>query len=381
MSNSTTTSHDQRFLTRLESIRGIAAICVAMTHSFVLFPGSELYPVQTGWQSAVHIFFPGTSALIVFFVISGYVLSLSLDRSEHTFRNILIFYQRRLLRIFPAHIVWVLIALVLLLTLHNPVHIPAASIWFNDMYSTEMSVIEVILNLALILTSLIPGEWTLTLELVVYLIYPILYLLHRKRGKIVNTLLLLFLLGLSFIGQEVRLFYYLYAFYIGLAAPSLYKSLIDRFPGRFSTFLLWMSLALLVTLPVFSGLFKFMTTAGQVLAGGFIVFACIFMKKDSVVFRILDRPLIERLGQISYSFYIIHFLMNYWIAYFLFGLLGSDLAGEFRFLFMLGVALVSIPITYQLARLSYERVEAPTMEYSRRLSKRLSGQANKAKPQ
>lgn len=115
----------------------------------------------------MHIFSPGKSALIVSFIISGHVLSLSLDRTEFNFRNVLTFYKRRALRIFPAHIVWAFIALGLMAAFHSPGQIPAASAWVNDMYSGEMGIEHLIANLALVITSLNPGEWTLTVELVV----------------------------------------------------------------------------------------------------------------------------------------------------------------------------------------------------------------------
>lgn len=366
MSILTTSRPDRRFLTRLESLRGLGAFYVAIAHSFVLFPlASEEYPVQTAWQTAVHIFAPGKSALIVFFIISGYVLSLSLDRAELTIRNVLTFYKRRILRIFPAHIVWIFGALALMAVFYTPGNIPAASGWVNDMYTGELNVAIVILNLALIITSINPGEWTLTVELIVYTLYPILYLINRKSGRIGNMLLLLFLVGLSFIAPQIKVLYYLYAFYVGLSAPLFYQRLIERLSPRAETVLLWTSVVLLFILPVFLSVFTFVVTAGQVLAGGFLVFACIFMKKDSVIFRGLDRPLLGRFGQISYSFYIIHFLINYWTAQLLFGLVGNDLASEYRFFFMLAVAAISIPITWVLGCFSYDKVEAPMMAYSR----------------
>lgn len=371
MSSLTETRPDRRFLTRLESLRGIAALFVAVAHSFVLFPyAPEAYPAQTAWQTAVHILSPGKSALIVFFIISGYVLSLSLDRTDFNFRNVLTFYKRRALRIYPAHVVWAFIALGLMAAFYTSGQIPAASAWVNDMYSGEMNIVHVIANLALIITSLNPGEWTLTVELIVYLLYPILYLLNRKSGKAGNILLLLFLMGLSFIGHDIKVLYYLYSFYIGLSAPSIYRRFIERSSQRKGAILLWASVVLLVLCPIVLTVFTFVATAGQVLAGGYLVFACVFMKTDSVIFRALDKPLVGRLGQISYSFYIIHFLINYWVAQILFGLLGSDVAGEFRFFFMLGVAVVSIAITYVLACWSYDKVEAPMMAYSRKPSGR-----------
>lgn len=381
MSILTTSRPDPRFLKRLESLRGIGALTVAIAHSFVLFPfAPEAYPVQTGWQTAVHIFSPGKSALIGFFIISGYVLSLSLDRSDLNFKNVLTFYKRRAFRIFPAHMVWIFIALGLMAAFHSPGYIPAASAWVNDMYSGEMTIVHIIANLALIITSVNPGEWTLTVELMVYLLYPLLYLINRRSGKIGNILVLLFLVTLSFLAPQIKVLYYLYAFYIGLSAPAIYRGFIEGLSPRKGIVLLWVCLVLLFIFPIFLNVFTFVSTAGQVLAGGFLVFASIYMHADTFIFRTLDRPFLVRLGQISYSFYVIHFLVNYWIAQLFFSLLGSDLAADFRLLFMFGVAVVSIPITYVLGCWSYEKIEAPMMAYSRNSSSSKVQVAEQSKP-
>ncbi len=376
MSGPTPPSPDSRFLTRLESVRGCAAIMVAMTHCFAIFAyASEQYPLQATLQLWVHILFQGTSALITFFVISGYVLSISLDRSETTFRNILIFYMRRIFRIFPAHIVWMFIALGMLLLFYAPGQIATADRWFNEMNSGPMNLAIFVLNLGLVITSLIPGEWTLTLELLVYLIYPLLYVIYKKGGVAGNILLLIFLMACSFIFGEIRLLHYLVAFYWGLAAAPLYKRLIERISGRTGTFLLWTSIFLLLVFPVMQKKMPFATLMVQLVTGGFVIFSCIYMKRDRALFRFLDGPRIQRMGQISYSFYISHFLINYWVAYFLFRLVGQQTAGEIRFLFMAVVAAISITLAHKLSSISYEKIEAPTMKYSSNLSKRMRRRA------
>jgi len=238
MSGPTPPSQDTRFLTRLESVRGCAAIMVAMTHCFAIFPyASDQYPLQAALQLWVHILFQGTSALITFFVISGYVLSISLDRSETNFRNILIFYMRRIFRIFPAHIVWMFIALALLIFVYVPHTNPVADGWFNNMNSGPMNLTIFVMNLALVITSLIPGEWTLTLELIVYLIYPLMYVIYKRGGVSGNILLLIFLMACSYQFGDIRLLHYLIAFYWGLATPNLYKRFIERISDRTGTVL------------------------------------------------------------------------------------------------------------------------------------------------
>jgi len=380
MSGPTPPSQDTRFLTRLESVRGCAAIMVAMTHCFAIFPyASDQYPLQAALQLWVHILFQGTSALITFFVISGYVLSISLDRSETNFRNILIFYMRRIFRIFPAHIVWMFIALALLIFVYVPHTNPVADGWFNNMNSGPMNLTIFVMNLALVITSLIPGEWTLTLELIVYLIYPLMYVIYKRGGVSGNILLLIFLMACSYQFGDIRLLHYLIAFYWGLATPNLYKRFIERISDRTGTVLLWTSIVLLLVFPILQNTMPFATLMVQLVTGGYLIFCCIFMKRDRALFRFLDGDRIQRMGQISYSFYVSHFLINYWVAYVLFRLVGFQTAGEIRFLFMSVVAVLSITIAHKLSSISYEKIEAPTMKYSSDLSKRLRKRSGEAK--
>ena len=94
-------------------MRGIAALCVAYSHCGIvlIFAGravhSHAYDLAAaairrplGW------FANGEAAVIVFFVLSGLVLSLTVDRGAPrlSLGGFADFMRRRVLRIYPAHI-------------------------------------------------------------------------------------------------------------------------------------------------------------------------------------------------------------------------------------------------------------------------------------
>ncbi|WP_434698330.1 acyltransferase family protein [Pseudomonas sp. D1-1] len=98
----------------LDSLRFLAALCVAVAHCLTAF-STQPYHAQT-WSMidfsnvegvlarAIQLVFNAHSAVIVFFVLSGFVLTLSLKRitSTNYLEEFSVFVVRRIYRIFPA---------------------------------------------------------------------------------------------------------------------------------------------------------------------------------------------------------------------------------------------------------------------------------------
>jgi len=87
-------------LLELDALRGIAAVAVVLFHHTVVFP--RLFPAQSGLPFA---FASGHYAVLLFFAISGFVISFSL-RTTTRARDFLL---RRCARLFPAY--WAAMAL------------------------------------------------------------------------------------------------------------------------------------------------------------------------------------------------------------------------------------------------------------------------------
>jgi peptidoglycan/LPS O-acetylase OafA/YrhL len=90
-------ARDRDFVVGLESIRGLAALSVALFHSFHLLPvdGIRVYD-RTLWSVSsadgllmrlIMIPFNGGAAVSLFFVLSGFVLALSLRRDDRAFAS------------------------------------------------------------------------------------------------------------------------------------------------------------------------------------------------------------------------------------------------------------------------------------------------------
>ncbi|WP_435241584.1 acyltransferase family protein [Streptomyces cucumeris] len=168
-------SHAQR-LPSLTGLRFVAAAGVVYTHSFLLMnphADEELRPEV--WV--------GASAVSLFFILSGYVLTYS-ARATDTTRA---FLRRRVAKIFPNHVVtWCVVVTALLIT--------------STAATTSATGVAAHLSNLVLVNTWIPGErfvlagnppsWSLAAEMFFYLLFPLLLpLINRlsRRGLLIGA--------------------------------------------------------------------------------------------------------------------------------------------------------------------------------------------------
>jgi peptidoglycan/LPS O-acetylase OafA/YrhL len=169
----------------LDGIRGLAALYVVINHVFLrAFPG---YPVDhapfwAGW------FIYGRFAVVVFIVLSGFSLALSPARHGWRLDGVSRFAQRRARRILPAY--WAALAFSLAvawLIVPQPGHgMPDAK--------------SVLVN-GLLVQNVVGAHspnaafWSMAVEAQLYLLFPLLLLIVRRRGAIVMLAALTFVVA------------------------------------------------------------------------------------------------------------------------------------------------------------------------------------------
>jgi len=156
-----------RRLAWLDALRGIAALCVVYAHF-----GTRVLPSV---HAAVYqAFDPGLYGVLVFFMISGYIVPASLERRG----SIRTFWVSRLFRLFPLFVVAIAAVLVLhefgLASLRNTNDNATASV-FSHLF---------MLNDLLGQANVIVVLWTLSYEMVFYVLLTALFTagLHRRSG-------------------------------------------------------------------------------------------------------------------------------------------------------------------------------------------------------
>ncbi len=156
-----------RRLAWLDALRGVAALCVVYAHlSTRVLPGVH--------NAVYDVFDPGLYGVLVFFLISGYIVPASLERKG----SVRTFWISRVFRLFPLF----LFAIAAVLLLHE---LGLASVRdANQNVTSSVFSHLFMLNELLGETNIIVVLWTLSYEMVFYVLLTALFTagLHRRSG-------------------------------------------------------------------------------------------------------------------------------------------------------------------------------------------------------
>lgn len=172
----------------LDGLRGVAASTVVVYHALLIVPSvSVLYiehsnpsPFTPAWwlyRTPLRIIMPGHEAVLVFFVLSGFVLTLPLTRQHMSVRKTLSYYCRRLLRLYIP--VWLAIGFSLSLALLVPRDEHDGSSWLATHSQPTQSGIVRDLQLLFGTTNLDSPLWSLTWEMWYSLLLPLIFIIVR----------------------------------------------------------------------------------------------------------------------------------------------------------------------------------------------------------
>jgi peptidoglycan/LPS O-acetylase OafA/YrhL len=169
-------------VTELDAVRGLAAVIVVLDHSAVSFPATlantradSVSVANVFKYTPLHALWSGLSAVVLFFVLSGFVLHLSYGRGAR--QTVGGFMVRRVSRIWVPYAIWVGAAMVLSVLLGGE-HIPALSSWFNIPWQKPLDAAAVAEH-ALLVGSFddgqyVPAIWSLVHEMRISLVFPLL---------------------------------------------------------------------------------------------------------------------------------------------------------------------------------------------------------------
>jgi peptidoglycan/LPS O-acetylase OafA/YrhL len=171
-------------LPEIDAVRGIAAATVVAWHSLLIFPsiGADTRAAGLTWLNVVkysplRAVFAGPQAVLLFFVISGFVLSLPLlGERRPDYRR---FFIRRVARIWPAYAVACLCAFAATAAAGNS-RIDRLSPWFNSVWQRPVTPGAVAHHLILVdrfpTGSFDPVLWSLVYEMRLSIVFPLIVL-------------------------------------------------------------------------------------------------------------------------------------------------------------------------------------------------------------
>ncbi|PTQ95106.1 peptidoglycan/LPS O-acetylase OafA/YrhL [Mucilaginibacter yixingensis] len=308
----------------LDALRGIAALIVVFTHL------SNGLSVQTYIHKTLFLLISGHSAVVFFFVLSGFVLVYQYgDNENYSYKKFLI---QRICRIYVPFIGAIILSWILMASSHPHISTP----WISFAWNFPVTFSDFIQHLFMIgdyNTNLFDGAiWSLVHEMRVSVLFPLLLLLLNK-PKLKAFLICLALLCISCIaitnlwftgrgylnGYSYTL-YYAYMFVAG-GAIAKYRADISAWYGKLSsrrifgyliTALLlynyadpastWFAYHLKGTSTMKQNIAMVLGEGVTTMASCYIIIAALHLSQNSW----LNARVPQFLGKISYSLYLVH---------------------------------------------------------------------------
>jgi peptidoglycan/LPS O-acetylase OafA/YrhL len=361
----------QHHIEELQSLRGVAALMVAVSHM------SSIYMLPPGTRIAIDFVCNAHACIIVFFVLSGYVLTGSLLRRGLSWPSIRGFYVGRLFRLFPA--LWAastISALFLLLCPELTIR-PAPYNWLLPYLHAFPSPTELALAALAIDRSLIMPVWTIFVELMGSAVMPIIVIMLIVRPRLFRWILLgmgIAAYALAHAPHRLDSLAFIFDFALGACLASRNWPI---FGGRSLSKLLGAAFTLiffrLVWLAIQHGhpvslYFGYDDPLPMLVEGIAAFFLIGVLASEHGRIRLLRSPLAIWLGNMSYSLYLIHFPVAIIVAKVLSRVFSYGTSATMATAVLLTFGLT---ISLSLASLIYRFVEVPAIAFGKRVSKRL----------
>lgn len=344
----------------LDSLRFLAATVVVFVHARAMMGWQ---PCSVGWIDRL---LDARSAVIFFFVLSGYVLQRSWGTEKPTVRSWTAFVVRRWFRMVPLYYAALLVAVLIFAVL--PL---AACPWFHDgvsgattLHHDHADLRQWIAHMLLIdprmdSTFINPPVWTLVVEMQMALLFPWLaWLVARARSVWFVGLWA----GITVISQWLESIGLANAscfslFFAGMGLAVHGERWLASLKPRASAGMLIGGL-MLYTCPALPGAWwRIHATVISIGAALIMVSAMTW----PVMRRLLDHRLLVSGGEASYGIYVLHFPLLMAVS---FGLWKNDLPAWL-------ILPLGFGIAWLLAGWLRQKVELPMIEVGRRLARRL----------
>jgi peptidoglycan/LPS O-acetylase OafA/YrhL len=346
-------------LKQLDGLRGLAALSVFFCHAVELKFND---PWSLPASPCLRVLWNGEAAVVLFFVLSGFVLTLPYVEPAHKKIDPAPFILRRITRLYPAHWFAILLALFLRAAVYSPHGLAAITTWLGTIWSTPVTG-RLLLNYLVLIApgfhhiDLDPVIWSLASEMKISLIFPaILFLVQRTRRVPYALLILAVLLACSCFGILGDVLSFFCGSYLAKYRSHLIAALGVSFWLRAAAALCaYLAFGAMGTLTSLNGnLTRAMTIAGASLI------LVLFLASPLLKALATSTP-IAFLGDVSYSFYLTQVPIMVTVTSWLYPLTGSILL----------CSAVSLACCLALSYAVYRVVEVPCQNWGRRKSKPL----------
>ena len=362
----------------LDSLRGIAALMVLIGHFVSVTP-----LVSPEIRSYLSILWSGHSAVIFFFVLSGFVLSLPFyQKTEFNYFKYMI---KRFCRIYIPYIVILFIAIVVKISLESKIgSISVLRGWGS--WEEEVSLINIIQHILFLgeykFETYVMSVWTLVHEMRISIIFPLVVFLVIKLNWRSSLALAFFVSVAGYLLMQtfpsdpntpVSLNYFITLHYIGmfiigaLLAKNREFIINNVVRSKFKYLLLPVGI-LFFCYPRIPFMFLSKIIGNTefnlylILIDWYITFGAVLILVASLSIKSVSSFLflkpIRFFGKISYSLYLVHAVALLAMIHLLFGLVPIPI-----------ILLISFILTIVLSWVCYEYIEKPSMKLGKYLSR------------
>jgi len=362
---------EKTFNPALHGLRGVAAMAVVFFHWAQFYPAIpnklDFEFLGQNWDFSLW-FDMGGFGVALFFVLSGYLLGGQLSQKALTKESITRFWQRRLLRIYPAF--WFQLAILLVIGIF------IGSYHLNTWGDGIRHILLWVNMPPWMMPPLNNVWWTLPLELSFYLFLPLLIFIQRKIG-IIKTILFCFLVTIAWRVLIMQLYE---GSYFVTVLP-----ILDALPGSLATFSAGMAI---VFVPKIDPRFKKILLVLSIIAF-YILAKIIDANVDSywtghwllIVFnpvmaivlatilytvlspfcgiRFLSSKAFIWLGEVSFGIYLWHYPILQFMQKFWPELQRDPLQN-------IGALIICLTATFAIAHFSFRCIEQPIMHWKHR---------------
>jgi peptidoglycan/LPS O-acetylase OafA/YrhL len=361
-----TTDHK---LNHIDQLRGVAILLVILVHVFqsqanihrLLYSASDF----------------GKIGVQLFFFLSAYTLCLSYSSRKE--ESVASFYIRRYFRIAPLYytgiVIYYLVSSATKLNLH--MILSHHEVFTIGNVASNILFIHGLVPAAN--NTIVPGGWSIGTEMIFYLLFPAVYFVYSRLKRISTVVVIPFLMFLAASAFPVILqhfgiqpfsdlfFYYfivnqLPVFALGMSYYFLEKAGYLSFSKHASLLCFLVFIA-----GAYIGMYKLANNISLAvfLAGISFSFLFRFFKESR-----LEIPLLAKIGQLSFSIYIFHFLFAWPLSYRIAELLSGRI---YPYLIYLICYLTTLTLSIIVASVSEKLIERPGIELGKRIIRARGG--------
>jgi peptidoglycan/LPS O-acetylase OafA/YrhL len=358
----------------IDALRGVAILMVVLTHTAQ--PIKNLNPALRFFAEYCQM------GVQLFFIASALTLCLSYSSRFNEKNRVMAFYLRRFFRIAPLYYLAIPLYCALLAVKERYLLGSFVSVDTYSFKNIAANVLFVHDFIPSAQNNIVPGGWSIGVEMAFYLVFPVLFAVFRRFAfdaplmllAICASVVLNFTL-VQYLGYPMEnggFIYYLFSnqlavFVLGMLA---YKIIRDKnrddnrllvLSASASTFVVFLLASLAMWLLDFQFSFLFTPILSGLSFAGLAVFASRWQKFPA---------LLQKIGVLSYPIYILHFSVADYVEPMILRI-WNGVAGPAPNVQYLTLFIFNMTVVYVMAALAHKMIEAPAIEFGKRLITRL----------